>query len=98
MKRGSQAVSVTRNTDIDLTPPKARVHPRVLNVERGNYRLEIHEDLSGDLCIGAWEGRKVAPISLFWIEATPGNFDELLELLSIARDKARDLGMPAKYR
>lgn len=90
-------VNVTFNTDLDYTPPSARVHPRILNVELGRFKLEIQEDVSGVLCVGAWKDAKKAADSLFWIELSPGELDDLIGLLSRARDEARALGMPGRH-
>lgn len=46
---GSQ-VSLTLNIEIDCTPASARVHPRILNVERGRLKPEVGK-IQAEFCV-----------------------------------------------
>jgi hypothetical protein len=99
-------IRIGSNEDIDWTPQKNRLYPRVLTVKQGDFLVRIEEARSAPDDFSLWVGARFdgagdaehCLCNLFGDEFKPGELDTLIALLSFARDKARELGMPSDKR
>lgn len=99
------SVGTDRDIEIDWTPAKARIHPRVVTVKQGKLQVNVEEvwlaqGKSGSFIfmVGAGDGTGGVRDNLFSEDFSPDNLDLFISLLTIARDKARELGMPSDQR
>lgn len=106
-RKPAPKVTVGENDDIDWTPASAKVFPRVVTVERGKIIVDVQEinwepvlpnRLGFVVGAGARSAKDVRWNILGGYECTPQELDEFIELLTIARDKAKALGMPSQSR
>jgi|KBSSwiStaDraftv2_1062776.scaffolds.fasta_scaffold4734699_1 hypothetical protein len=90
-------IALRQNKELDWTPAAVRVHPRIVKATGATLSVEVQEASRGPrnepiLIVGAWEGSN----DQFWIELRPSQVDELIDLLSAARDRAHAVGMPCR--
>lgn len=103
-QKAQRTITVGVNDDIDWTPPDQQIFARTVVVEDGTLCVRIEEARYGDgrflFCVGLGTPKRLPKegYSLAWMELLPNEFDSLVELLTVVRDKARELGMPSLKR
>lgn len=92
--------------ELDWTPPKDKVRPRVVSALGGGILVEVQEARMGSdasskliLCVAAWlcgnSKRASAKDQNFWLELQPAQLDTLIRLLTEASSAAKSLGIPS---
>jgi hypothetical protein len=105
-RRPIPKVTLGRNDEKETvqlwTPAENFVYPRRVNVQQGRFVVEVEETQieKGNyvLWVGAGNGKKQPTFDIMGEDMTPAELDIFIELLTIARDRARELGMPSPYR
>lgn len=96
-------ISIGIDEEIDWTPDKNKLYPRTVTVRQGKLQVNIEE--AGEptekrfiFIVGAGDGRESVRDNLLGEEFKPDDLDLFISLLTLARDKARELGMPSDRR